>query len=91
MEVICDECLYLINHYNYIYYTAAYCCFTLVQLHTSRQPSLGKQAELRNDELVELWWGQQGLSHHRAQQRSYKSRTSLGHNCILCLYHRESS
>ena len=32
-------------------------CFTLVQLHASGQATLGEQAQLGYDELVELWWG----------------------------------
>lgn len=41
--------------------------FGLVQLHTSRQAALGEQAELRDDELVELWWGS---ARGRRRQRS---------------------
>lgn len=38
----------------------AYYGFAAVQLDASRQAALGKQAELGDDELVELWWGQRG-------------------------------
>jgi len=33
----------------------SYSCLGVVQLDTSRQPSLGQQPELRDDELVQLW------------------------------------
>lgn len=33
---------------------SAYCCLALVQLHAACQSALGKQAQLRDDELVEL-------------------------------------
>ena len=49
----------------------------VVQLDTSRQPSLGQQPELRDNELVQLWLVSGAL---RVPENPF---TSLGHSCMV--------
>lgn len=48
-----SACSYLVS-IDCVFVVFTYRCFTLVQLHTSRQAALSQQPHLGDDELVEL-------------------------------------
>lgn len=60
-----------------------YRCFGVVELDAPREATLGEEAELGDDELVELYAKREGISWAEEQLGGGEGHTSFGASCIV--------
>jgi hypothetical protein len=85
LEVVCNKSLSLVSEFGLSTTgDASYCCFRLVKLHASCQASLCEQTKLRDDKLVELWWGSaRGTAgHHHPTIASHAPPWDTAASCV---------